>query len=102
MNSLSELYKFEGYDFLDVYTHTPEEAKELMEIIKNLPEVKGKTFTFHLNSEDFDLVSTQLSFWKYGRYNGIRAYIDSVYLSSFYYLCYGQEDVKKKLVFYLR
>ena len=61
MNSLSELYHSEGYDFLDVYTHTPEEAKELMETIKNLPEVKGKTFTFNLNSEDFDLVSTPLS-----------------------------------------
>lgn len=61
MNSLSELYDSEGYDFLDVYTHTPKEAKELMEIIKNLPEVKGKTFTFTLNSEDFDLVSTPLS-----------------------------------------
>ncbi|MFQ5218302.1 ABC transporter permease [Clostridioides difficile] len=61
MNSLSDLYDSEGYDFLDVYTHTPEEAKELMETIKNLPEVKGKTFTFNLNSEDFDLVSTPLS-----------------------------------------
>lgn len=61
MNSLSEFYDSEGYDFLDVYTHTPEEAKELMETIKNLPEVKGKTFTFNLNSEDFDLVSTPLS-----------------------------------------
>ena len=61
MNSLSELYDSEGYDFLDVYTHTPEEVKELMETIKNLPEVKGKTFTFNLNSEDFDLVSTPLS-----------------------------------------
>lgn len=61
MNSLSELYDSEGYDFLDVYTHTPEEAKELMETIKNLPEVTGKTFTFNLNSEDFDLVSTPLS-----------------------------------------
>lgn len=61
MNSLSELYDSEGYDFLDVYTHTPEEAKELMKTIKNLPEVKGKTFTFNLNSEDFDLVSTPLS-----------------------------------------
>lgn len=63
MNSLSELYDSEDYDFLDVYTHTPEEAKELMETIKNLPEVKGKTFTFNLNSEDFDLVSTPLSFF---------------------------------------
>lgn len=61
MNSLNEIYDSDGYDFLDVYTHTPEEAKELMETIKNLPEVKGKTFTFNLNSEDFDLVSTPLS-----------------------------------------
>ncbi|MFR8018241.1 MAG: FtsX-like permease family protein [Mediterraneibacter gnavus] len=32
-----------------------------METIKNLPEVKGKTFTFDVNTEDFDLVSTPLS-----------------------------------------
>ena len=32
-----------------------------METIKNLPEVKGKTFTFDVNTEDFDLVSTSLS-----------------------------------------
>lgn len=45
MNSLSELYDSEGYDFLDVYTHTPEEAKELMETIKNLPEVEKMGLT---------------------------------------------------------
>ena len=61
MNSLKEIYELQGYDYLDVYTHTPEEAKELMETIKNLPEVKGKTFVFHVNTEDFDLVSTPLS-----------------------------------------
>lgn len=61
INSLNELYDSDGYDFLDVYTHTPEEAKKLMETIKNLAEVKGKTFTFAVNSEDFDLVSTPLS-----------------------------------------
>ena len=53
--------KLEGYDNLDIYTHSPEEAKELMEIIKDLPEVKGKTFTFDVNTEDFDMVSTPLS-----------------------------------------
>lgn len=61
VNSLKEIYELQGYDYLDVYTHTPEEAKELMETIKNLPEVKGKTFVFNVNTEDFDLVSTPLS-----------------------------------------
>ena len=32
-----------------------------METIKNLPDVKGKTFTFNINTEDFDIVSTPLS-----------------------------------------
>ena len=32
-----------------------------METIKDLPEVKGKTFTFDVNTEDFDMVSTPLS-----------------------------------------
>ena len=66
MEGLKKFYsrgneKLEGYDNLDIYTHSPEEAKELMETIKNLPEVKGKTFTFDVNTEDFDLVSTPLS-----------------------------------------
>lgn len=61
VNSLKEIYELQGYDYLDVYTHTPEEAKELMETIKDLPEVKGKTFVFNVNTEDFDLVSTPLS-----------------------------------------
>lgn len=61
VNSLKEIYELQGYDYLDVYTHTPEEAKELMETIKNLPEIKGKTFVFNVNTEDFDLVSTPLS-----------------------------------------
>lgn len=61
VNSLKEIYELQGYDYLDVYTHTPEEAKELMKTIKNLPEVKGKTFVFNVNTEDFNLVSTPLS-----------------------------------------
>ena len=61
INSINELYELKGYDYLDIYTHSPEEAKELMKTIKNLPEVKGKTFTFDINTEDFDLVSTPLS-----------------------------------------
>lgn len=61
INSLDKIYGLTGYDYLDIYTHSPEEAKELMETIKNLPEVKGKTFFFNLNTEDFDMVSTPLS-----------------------------------------
>ncbi|WP_373248493.1 ABC transporter permease [Mediterraneibacter gnavus] len=61
ISSIDELYELKGYDYLDVYAHSPEETKELMETIKNLPEVKGKTFTFDVNTEDFDLVSTPLS-----------------------------------------
>ncbi len=61
VNSLKQIYELQGYDYLDVYTHTPEEAEKLMETIRNLPEVKGKTFVFHVNTEDFDLVSTPLS-----------------------------------------
>lgn len=61
INSLDKIYGLTGYDYLDIYTHSPEEAKELMETIKNLPEVKGKTFIFNLNIEDFDMVSTPLS-----------------------------------------
>lgn len=61
ISSIDELYELKGYDYLDVYTHSPEEAKELMETIKNLPDVKGKTFTFNINTEDFDLVTTPLS-----------------------------------------
>ena len=65
MEGLKKFYsrgneKLEGYDNLDIYTHSPEEAKELMETIKDLPEVKGKTFTFNVNTEDFDMVSTPL------------------------------------------
>lgn len=61
INSLDRIYGLTGYDYLDIYTHSPEEAKELMETIKNLPEMKGKTFVFNLNTEDFDMVSAPLS-----------------------------------------
>ena len=61
INSLDRIYGLTGYDYLDIYTHSPEEARELMETIKNLPEMKGKTFVFNLNTEDFDMVSTPLS-----------------------------------------
>lgn len=61
VNSLKDIYDLQGYDYMDVYTHTPEEASKLSEAIKNLPEVKGKTFVFNVNTEDFEMVSAPLS-----------------------------------------
>lgn len=60
-NSLKEMYELEGYDYLDVYTNSSENAQKLMETIKSLPEFKDKTFSYNINSEDFDMVSTSLS-----------------------------------------
>lgn len=61
ISAVDEIYDLKGYDYLDVYTYSPEEARELLETIKNLPEVNGKTFTFAVNTEDFDMVSAPLS-----------------------------------------
>ena len=107
MEGLKKFYsrgneKLEGYDNLDIYTHSPEEAKELMETIKDLPEVKGKTFTFDVNTEDFDMVSTPLS--------SFGSMVDTAVLTITVIGClllycslfYGQEVVIRKLLFYLQ
>ena len=65
MNSINEIYYkeegHEGYSYLDVYTDSVEDAEELLKTIKNLPSMKGKTFTYQVNSEDFDLIAKPLS-----------------------------------------
>ena len=61
INSLDEIYNLKGFDYLDVYINSADEAEQILDTIKNLPDVKGKTFAFQINSEDFDLVSTPLS-----------------------------------------
>lgn len=65
MNSINEIYYkeegHEGYSYLDVYANSVEDAEELLTTIKNLPSMKGKTFTYQVNSEDFDLIAKPLS-----------------------------------------
>lgn len=46
---------------LDVYVDSAENAEEILKTIQNLPEIKGKTFTFSMDTEDFDLISNPLS-----------------------------------------
>lgn len=65
MNSINEIYYkeegHEGYSYLDVYANSVEDAEELLTTIKNLPSMKDKTFTYQVNSEDFDLIAKPLS-----------------------------------------
>lgn len=46
---------------LDVYVDSAENAEDILKTIQNLPEIKGKTFTFSMDTEDFDLISNPLS-----------------------------------------
>lgn len=60
IKSTNEIYEMDGYSSLSIYTRSPEEAEKLLDTIKKLPEVEGKTFVFHVNQEDFDVVSPPL------------------------------------------
>lgn len=46
---------------LDVYVDSAENVEDVLKTIQNLPEIKGKTFTFSTDTEDFDLISNPLS-----------------------------------------
>ena len=46
---------------LEVYVDSAENVEEVLKTIQNLPEIKGKTFTFSTDTEDFDLISNPLS-----------------------------------------
>ena len=46
---------------LDVYINSAEDAENILKIIKNLNEVKGKTFVYSIDRENFDLISAPLS-----------------------------------------
>ena len=46
---------------LDVYIDSAENVEDVLKTIQNLPEIKGKTFTFSTDTEDFDLISNPLS-----------------------------------------
>ena len=46
---------------MDVYVNTAENSQKVLDAIKKLPELKGKTFTFEIHNENFNLVSNPLS-----------------------------------------
>lgn len=46
---------------LDVYVDSAENVQDVLESIQNLPEIKGKTFTYSTDTENFDLISNPLS-----------------------------------------
>ena len=47
---------------LDVYVDSAENVQDILETIQNLPEIKGKTFTYSTDTENFALISNPLSF----------------------------------------
>lgn len=46
---------------LEVYVDSAENVDDVLKTIQNLPEIKGKTFTFSTDTADFDLISNPLS-----------------------------------------
>lgn len=48
-------------DSLDVYVNSADEVQDILSTIKNLPELKGKTFVYSTDTENFDLISNPLS-----------------------------------------
>lgn len=46
---------------LEVYVDSAENVEDVLKTIQNLPEIKGKTFTFSTDTENFDLISNPLS-----------------------------------------
>ena len=46
---------------LELYVDSAENVEYVLKTIQNLPEIKGKTFTFSTDTADFDLISNPLS-----------------------------------------
>lgn len=46
---------------LEIYVDSAENVEDVLKTIQNLPEIKGKTFTFSTDTEDFDLISNPIS-----------------------------------------
>ncbi len=46
---------------LDVYVDSAENVQDILKTIQNLPEIKGKTFIYSTNIENFDLISNPLA-----------------------------------------
>ena len=46
---------------LDVYVDSAQRVQQVLEAIQALPQLRGKTFTYSTDTEQFDLISTPLS-----------------------------------------
>ena len=63
MNSYNEIFDSDVMELgsLDVYVDSAENVQDILETIQNLPEIKDKTFTYSIDTENFDLISNPLS-----------------------------------------
>ena len=63
MNSYQKMWNETALELgsLDVYVNSAEDVQNLFNTIQNLPELKGKTFVYSTDTENFDLISNPLS-----------------------------------------
>ena len=63
MNSYNEIFDSDVMELgsLDVYVDSAENVQDILETIQNLPEIKDKTFTYSIDTENFELISNPLS-----------------------------------------
>lgn len=63
MNSYQKMWNETTLELgsLDVYVDSAENVQDILKTIQNLPEIKGKTFVYSTDTENFDLISTPLS-----------------------------------------
>ena len=62
MNSYQDIFGETTLELgsVDVYVDSSENIRTILEEIRNLPELKGKTFTYETDTESFDLISNPL------------------------------------------
>lgn len=63
MNSYQKMWNETTLELgsLDVYVDSAENVQDILKTIQKLPEIKGKTFVYSTDTENFDLISTPLS-----------------------------------------
>lgn len=63
LNSARELHgpKFNSLGKVEIFVNDTKDIKEVYEGIKNLPEVKGKTFLVNMNQEDYSTIANPLA-----------------------------------------
>jgi len=61
-NTKSDAYgsAYDFFDSLDIYVEDPVSIQNAYDEIARLPEIKGKTFTLNINSEEYDTIANPL------------------------------------------